>query len=70
MENGNIFQCPCSGNGCFSELGGYEICPVCLWEDDPLQSEDPNCRGGANKYSLIEARTKWLKRHSISIKER
>ncbi|MBT9749100.1 CPCC family cysteine-rich protein [Desulfovibrio desulfuricans] len=70
MENGNIFQCPCCGNRCFSERGGYEICPICLWEDDPLQSGDPTYRGGANKYSLIEARTIWLERHSICTKEK
>lgn len=70
MKNIDLFQCPCCGNRSFSERGGYEICPVCLWEDDPLQSEDPSYSGGANKYSLIEARTIWLKRHSISIKER
>lgn len=69
MKNVDIFQCPCCGNGCFSEHGGYEICPICLWEDDPLQSEDPTYRGGANKYSLIEARIIWFKKNSINPEE-
>jgi anaerobic ribonucleoside-triphosphate reductase len=38
------------------EVGSYEICPVCNWEDDPVQEEDPSYGGGANVMSLNEAR--------------
>ncbi|WP_328516817.1 CPCC family cysteine-rich protein [Ralstonia pseudosolanacearum] len=41
-------------------LGVYEMCPICLWEDDPTQSVDPEYEGGANGRSLIEARRQWL----------
>ncbi|WP_407643969.1 CPCC family cysteine-rich protein [Dongia deserti] len=41
------------------KLGSYEICGVCNWEDDPVQSADLNYRGGANKMSLNEARQHW-----------
>jgi hypothetical protein len=34
----------------------YEICPVCFWEDDPVQNRDPEYAGGANHTSLNEAR--------------
>jgi len=34
----------------------FDICPVCGWEDDLLQSKDPSLRGGANALSLDEAR--------------
>ncbi|MET2523849.1 CPCC family cysteine-rich protein [Ralstonia pseudosolanacearum] len=43
-----------------SELGVCEICPICLWEDDPTQSAEPEHEGGANGRSLIEARRQWL----------
>ncbi|WP_350339842.1 CPCC family cysteine-rich protein [Pararhizobium gei] len=40
-------------------LGDYEICDVCNWEDDPVQSADVSYAGGANEISLIEARKIW-----------
>jgi len=36
--------------------GSFFTCPVCMWEDDELQSGDPDLSGGANKMSLNEAR--------------
>ena len=36
--------------------GSYELCPVCWWEDDGVQYDDPYYRGGANTPSLNEAR--------------
>jgi hypothetical protein len=41
--------------------GTYEICPVCFWEDDASQNEDPDYPGGANRPSLREARDKFAK---------
>lgn len=47
------YMCPCCGYKTLGEESGqYEICLVCFWEDDPLQREDPNDEGGANKVSL------------------
>jgi hypothetical protein len=40
-------------------LGCYEICEVCEWEDDPVQSTDPGYTGGANMLSLNKAREEW-----------
>jgi hypothetical protein len=31
------------------------MCPVCFWEDDPIQLRWPTYTGGANKPSLVEA---------------
>jgi hypothetical protein len=39
-----------------SRRGTWLICEVCWWEDDPVQFEDPEYRGGANGPSLNEAR--------------
>lgn len=30
-------------------------CPVCFWEDDDIQFEDPDFKEGANQESLREA---------------
>ena len=56
-----IFPCPCCGYLTFATRGEWDICPVCFWEDDPLQAEDPNYRGGANEESLNEARSNYAK---------
>lgn len=53
-------RCPVCRQHIFEEKGGYEICPVCGWEDDPLQRKTPDMAGGANKMSLNEAREKYL----------
>lgn len=51
------FACPCCGHKTFTEKpnGTYDICPVCFWEDDPIQLDDPNYEGGANPTSLRQA---------------
>ena len=52
------FRCRCCGYYTLDEMatGTYEICPVCFWEDDPVQDYDPDYAGGANEPSLNEAR--------------
>ena len=46
--------CPCCGFMTFDveSRGNWEICPVCFWEDDPVQSADPESRVG--KRCLVE----------------
>lgn len=56
MMNNGPYPCPCCGNKTIDELGCYEICPVCGWEDDPVQSADPDFSGGANSSNLNEAK--------------
>lgn len=49
--------CPvCGLEDAFDEPGGYDICKRCGWEDDPVQTANPDLSGGANKESLNEAR--------------
>ena len=50
------FPCPCCGFATLTEPGAYEICPVCYWEDDPVQHHHPARVGGANAMSLDDAR--------------
>ena len=40
--------------------GTFEVCPVCFWEDDIVQSENPEYNGGANIISLNEAKKNFL----------
>ena len=35
--------------------GSHDICHICRWEDDWVQTLDPRNAGGANQVSLIEA---------------
>jgi hypothetical protein len=63
--------CPCCGYQTLREPppGTFETCPVCRWEDDNIQFEDPTYEGGANRVSLRQAR-KNLRRHRVSAKRR
>ncbi|KJH63956.1 CPCC family cysteine-rich protein [Acinetobacter calcoaceticus] len=52
------YPCPCCGYLTFDDLpdGSFEICPVCFWEDDNVQNDDPDYGGGANGISLNTAK--------------
>lgn len=55
--------CPCCG---FLTMFGptrdtYDICPVCRWEDDEVQYDNPDYAGGANHESLNQARANYVK---------
>ena len=56
------YSCPCCRHKTLSKVPprSYDICPVCYWEDDPVQFDDPDYAGGANKASLNEARKNFL----------
>jgi hypothetical protein len=51
------YTCPCCGYKTLDEEppGTYDICPICFWEDDNVQFDDPDFSGGANRVSLREA---------------
>ncbi len=49
-------SCPCCCQYEFPGKESYEIRPVFNWEDDPVQAEEPDYKGGANVLSLNEAR--------------
>jgi hypothetical protein len=55
-----VFACPCCDNSTLSEIGNYDICRICFWEDDPVQRSDPDYEGGANTPSLRQARKNFL----------
>ena len=55
-----IIKCPVCGQHEFAEMGSFDICPVCGWEDDNLQDNDDNYAGGANALSVNEARIEFF----------
>ena len=58
----DALKCPVCGKHHFRIKDFYEICPVCGWEDDSAQRLDTDYCGGANRYSLNEARKRFLDR--------
>lgn len=58
-NNDQLLPCPCCGSRTIGEVGAYEVCDVCGWEDDPVQLADPTYAGGANAESLNMARELW-----------
>lgn len=60
--NRSIHLFPCCHEYEFLEIGSYEICPACNWEDDPIQEGEPSYGGGANVMSLNEARKAYAER--------
>lgn len=47
-------SCPCCGYRTLDERGGYDICPVCFWEDDGTSELDRH--SGPNHMTLRAAR--------------
>ena len=62
----NKRACQCCGFLTLDPDGIHDICPVCFWEDDPVQAEDPDFSGGANELNLREAQENYLEIGAIS----
>lgn len=50
------YVCKCCGCAALDSADEYDICPVCFWEKDRTQENDPDYAEGANAVSLNEAR--------------
>ncbi|MGI8996758.1 MAG: CPCC family cysteine-rich protein [Pyrinomonadaceae bacterium] len=57
MTRKEKYSCPCCGYKTLHQVPprSWAICPICYWEDDPVQFDDPDYAGGANKVSLKQA---------------
>ena len=62
IQKNEFVACPCCGTRTLGRRKEYEICPVCFWEDDPIQDADPDYIGGANTLSLNQARAMTINR--------
>jgi hypothetical protein len=62
MEQKNK-NCICCGFPTLPESSLFEICPICGWQDDPVQNDDSDYAGGANTESLNAYRSRWLIEH-------
>ena len=62
------YKCVCCGHKTFQSENAleHEICPVCFWENDPVQNSQPDYSGGANRVSLLEARENYKKYGAVS----
>jgi hypothetical protein len=60
-EKQKTYRCPCCRFRTLYGRGGFEICPVCFWEDDGQDDHDAGeIRGGPNgELSLTEARNNY-----------
>ena len=65
--DGGPYPCPCCGFVTLPERGGYDICPVCFWEDDGQDEHDADrVRGGPNySLSLTEARRNFTRMGAV-----
>ena len=52
-------KCPVCGKSEFPYRGSFDICEECGWEDDPIQSDEPDFWGGANELCLNDYRAKY-----------
>lgn len=61
--SGGPHRCPCCFKRTLDERGGFEVCAVCLWEDDGQDDRDADTvRGGPNGgLSLTTARGNYLR---------
>jgi anaerobic ribonucleoside-triphosphate reductase len=51
--------CPCCGDHQFANPDFFETCPVCGWQDDLVQRNEPDYVGGANKKSLNQFKSEY-----------
>ena len=56
------YTCPCCGYKTLDEESPatYEICSICFWDDDGVQYDDPDYKGGANLPSLRNAQKNYF----------
>ena len=61
-----MIKCPVCSEYEYEEDNDFDICDICGWENDGVQLDDPNYRGGANRVCLNEARAKWQKKDAYT----
>lgn len=54
-----MIKCPICGQYEFEQENNFDICPICNWENDGVQMDDPDEPECANKMSLNQAKKAW-----------
>jgi hypothetical protein len=57
IQTDHVHPCPCCGHKTLPERFGYDLCPVCWWEDEGLE---PWEYSGPNGRTLFEAQQQYL----------
>lgn len=52
-------MCKCCGKYELDKDSLYQVCPICGWESDPVQEDNPDLEGGANELSLNQYKEKY-----------
>ena len=55
-----MVRCPVCKQHEFEE--DFDLCPVCDWQYDRVQYNDPDYWGGANKLSINDYKKEWQKK--------
>ena len=66
MNTPTLFTCLACGYRTITEQPNntFQICPVCHWEDDAAQANNPDLTGGANDASLRSHQAGFLERYT------
>ncbi len=54
-----MIKCPVCGEYKFARENDFDVCPVCEWENDGIQANDPAYWGGANELCLNDYKKEW-----------
>lgn len=60
-----MVKCPVCGKYEFKAPDDFDVCPICNWENDGLQTDEPDYAGGANKMSLNQAKEAWKRGEKV-----
>ena len=65
----NRVKCPVCKKHYFQNYDDYQICPICHWENDGLQSSYYNYSFGANDLSVNEATVRYTIHLNVAVKQ-
>ena len=66
MEKAQQYEkCKCCGKNTLSVDSLFDICENCGWQDDAVQNDNPDYKGGANQMSLNEAKEAYKKGEKV-----
>ncbi len=60
-----MINCPVCGKYDFRRENDFDICPVCGWENDGIQMDDPDEADCANEMSLNQAKEAWSRGEKV-----